>query len=98
MIKSGAHRIGPKEIEEIILEHEAVHEVAVLGVDDEILGEAIKACIVLKEGTSIAKKEILFHCRKNLPAYKVPHHIEFLKQLPKTPSGKIKKSLIKMQG
>lgn len=98
MIKSGSHRIGPKEIEEIILEHQAALEVAVLGIDDEILGEAIKACIVLKEGISCTKKEILSHCRKNLPLYKVPHHIEFCEELPKTPSGKIKKSLLKMQG
>jgi acyl-CoA synthetase (AMP-forming)/AMP-acid ligase II len=97
IIKSGAHRIGPKEIEEIIHEHEAVHEVAVFGVDDEILGEAIKACIVLKEGKLFTKKELLSHCRKNLPAYKVPHHIEFCKQLPKTSSGKVKKNDLKQR-
>ena len=91
MIKSGAHRISPKEIEEIILEHGAVHEAAVIGVEDEILGEAIKACIVLKDGPSCTNRELLAHCHKHLPLYKVPHHIEFLKELPKTSSGKIKK-------
>jgi acyl-coenzyme A synthetase/AMP-(fatty) acid ligase len=95
LIKSGAHRIGPKEIEEVILEHESVHEVAVFGIEDEILGEAIKACIVLKDHAACTKKQMMRHCRQNLPAYKVPHHFEFLKQLPKTASGKIKKNELK---
>ena len=92
MIKSGAHRIAPKEIEEIILEHEDVHEVAVLGIEDDILGEAIKACVVLKDEKSCTKKEIVAHCRRNLPAYKVPHQVQFYQRLPKTTSGKIKKN------
>ena len=91
IIKSGAHRISPKEIEEIILEYSAVHEVAVVGVEDEILGEAIKACVVLKDGFSCTKRELLSHCHKNLPLYKVPQHIEFREELPKTSSGKIRK-------
>jgi len=91
MIKSGSHRIAPKEIEEVILEHEAVYEAAVVGIDDEILGESIKACIVLKEGMDVASKDILRHCRKNLQAFKVPHQIVFYNQLPKTATGKISK-------
>ena len=91
MIKSGAHRISPKEIEEIILEHGSVHEAAVVGIEDEILGEAIKACIVLKDGLVCTSRELLAHCHKQLPLYKVPQHIEFLKELPKTSSGKIRK-------
>jgi acyl-coenzyme A synthetase/AMP-(fatty) acid ligase len=96
MIKSGAHRIGPKEIEEVILEHNAVHEVAVLGIADIILGEKIKAAIVLNTGTDCTKKDILSHCRKNLPAYKVPHQITFYDQLPKTASGKVRKHELKV--
>jgi acyl-CoA synthetase (AMP-forming)/AMP-acid ligase II len=96
MIKSGAHRIGPKEIEEIILEHDAVHEVAVFGTDDLILGEAINACIVLKDAVSCSKKDILILCKKNLPAFKVPHHICFCDGLPKNASGKVKKHEIKI--
>ncbi len=91
MIKSGSHRIGPKEIEETILEHEAIHEAAVIGVEDEILGEAIKACVVLKPGASCTSKELIRHCRKLLPAYKTPHHVEFYNDLPKTTTGKISK-------
>ncbi len=96
MIKSGAHRIGPKEIEEVILEHVAVHEVAVLGIEDMILGETIKAAIVLNTDVVCTKKNILAHCHKNLPAYKVPHQIIFYEQLPKTASGKVKKHELKV--
>lgn len=92
IIKSGSHRIGPKEIEDVLLEHEAIHEAAVVGTKDEILGEAITACVVLKEGMACHEKEIMRHCRKNLPAYKVPHHIEFLADLPKTATGKIRRA------
>jgi acyl-CoA synthetase (AMP-forming)/AMP-acid ligase II len=89
MIKSGSHRIAPKEIEEIILEHDAVHEVAVVGIEDDILGESIKACIVSKTDTPFNAKEIILHCRRNLPAYKIPHHVTFYDELPKTATGKI---------
>ncbi|MBE0616967.1 MAG: AMP-binding protein, partial [Proteobacteria bacterium] len=105
MIKSGAHRIAPKEIEELIQEHPAVHEVAVFGVDDEILGEAIHACAVLKGGVRCTEKELTRFCRENLPAFKVPHKVEFRDDLPKTASGKIRKeelrrdsSTFKVQG
>ncbi|MBU4297829.1 MAG: acyl--CoA ligase [Desulfobulbaceae bacterium] len=98
MIKSGSHRIAPKEIEEIIHEHEAVHEVAVLGVEDEILGETIKACVVLKPGVTCLPKELLLHCRRNLPAFKVPHRIVFFDELPKTATGKIIKRQLMADG
>ena len=95
MIKSGAHRIAPKEIEEALHEHSAVYDVAVVGVEDEILGEAIKACIVLKQGAVCGEKELLRHCRQILPAFKLPHIIEFRDDLPKTDTGKTKKSALK---
>lgn len=95
IIKSGAHRISPKEIEELILEHDTIHEVAVTGVDDEVLVEAIKAYIVLKPGARCTKKELLGHCHKHLPHYKVPHHIEFMEKLPRTASGKVRKNILK---
>jgi acyl-CoA synthetase (AMP-forming)/AMP-acid ligase II len=91
IIKSGGHRIGPQEIEDVLYEHPAVHEVAVVGIADEILDERIRACVVLKDGGNCDIKELLKHCRKDLPAYKVPHEIVFLEQLPKTATGKIKK-------
>ncbi|HHD63636.1 MAG TPA: AMP-dependent synthetase [Desulfobulbaceae bacterium] len=95
IIKSGSHRIGPKEIEDTLAEHPAVHEAAVLGVADEILDERIRACIVLKDGCVCVEKELITHCRKELPAYKVPQEIQFFSELPKTATGKIKKTELK---
>ncbi|MCB2184742.1 MAG: AMP-binding protein [Desulfobulbaceae bacterium] len=98
MIKSGSHRIAPKEIEEVVHELGAVHEVAVVGKRDEILGEAIKACIVLKPGEICSEKEIIRHCRRSLPAFKVPHEVLFMCELPKTSSGKIMKKKLMVHG
>lgn len=95
MIKSGSHRIGPKEIEETILQLPSIHEVAVVGWPDEILGEKIVAFVVFKDGCDVAQKEILHHCRRNLPAFKVPHQITFISDLPKTVSGKVQKIKLK---
>lgn len=95
MIKSGAHRIAPREIEDVLLEHGAVFEAAVIGVEDDILGESLKACVVLKEAATCQEKELLRHCHQILPPYKVPHVIEFCDELPKTESGKIKKAELK---
>jgi acyl-CoA synthetase (AMP-forming)/AMP-acid ligase II len=95
MIKSGAHRISPKEIEEIILEHEAVAETAVVGRRDPILGEAICAVVVLRDGQSVTEKDILIHCSQNLPAFKVPKYVRFAPSLPKTQSGKVQRVRIK---
>lgn len=95
IIKSGSHRIAPKEIEEVILEHQAIHEVAVVGVEDAILGEIITACVVLKEDEACTARELTIHCRKELPGYKVPHRIIFYDELPKTTTGKIRKTTLK---
>ncbi len=94
MIKSGAHRISPKEIEEVVLELPGVHEVAVVGVEDEFLGEAIVAHVVRKAGAAVTERDIQAHCRKALPPYKVPRTVSFCTELPKTDSGKVKKHVL----
>ena len=95
MIKSGSHRIGPKEIEDAIMDFSYIHEVAVVGHEDEVLGEKIVAFSVVKDGCAVSEKELIRHCRRNLPAFKVPHEIVFQNELPKTATGKIKKSELK---
>ena len=95
IIKSGSHRIGPKEIEDVLAEHPAVHEIAVIGVEDEILDERICACVVLINSAECSAKDLARHCRRELPAYKVPQQFVFLDNLPKTATGKIKKSELK---
>ncbi len=91
MIKSGAHRISPLDIEESILRCNGVGEVAVIGKKDEILGQVIKAFIVSKENVKLEKRDIQRHCKKSLAAYKIPKFIEFIDELPKTASGKLKR-------
>lgn len=90
IIKSGGIRISPKEIEDIILQIPQVVECVVIGVEDDILGEAVKAFVVLIENKSVIDTNyILDFCKKHLPSYKTPRHIEFLKALPKNSSGKV---------
>lgn len=95
MIKVGGERISAKSVEEVILELKEVHEVAVIGVEDNILGEAIKAFVVLADSASFNEQVILKFCKKKLPQFKVPKYIEFIDKLPKNESGKILKEQLK---
>jgi long-chain acyl-CoA synthetase len=90
MIKTGAHRVHPIDVEEVIAEVAGVAEVAVIGIADELLGEAVKAFIVA-DGP-LAPDRIKAHCRERLAAYKVPKQIELVASLPKTASGKIQRA------
>lgn len=94
MIKTGANRVSPKEIEEVVLELHGVEEVAAIGVPDEILGQVIKLVIVLSPGATLDKRAIQAHCHMNLAKYKVPKFIEFISELPKTSSGKVRRFLL----
>ncbi len=89
IIKSGAHRISPLDIEDVIVALPEVAEVAVVGVPDEVLGEAIKAVITLRPGATLDAMRVQRHCSEQLPRYKVPRTIEFATSLPRTSSGKI---------
>lgn len=91
MIKAGAHRVHPQDIEDAIGELPAVREVAVVGVDDELLGQVIKAFVVLNEGATLTAMQVQAHCRACLANYKVPKLVEFLASLPRTASGKIRR-------
>lgn len=89
MIIAGGFNIYPREVEEVLYEHEAIQECVVAGIPDPYRGETVKAYIVLKEGKSVTDKELNEFCRKNLAAYKVPRFYEFRAELPKTAVGKI---------
>jgi len=91
IIKTGAHRVHPQDIEDTIQEIDGVAEVAVVGVADEALGEAIKAVVVLDAGTKVDPMQIKSHCRARLANYKVPKVIEFREVLPKTDTGKLRR-------
>ena len=94
IIKTGAYRISPQEIEEIIVELPAVEEVAVIGVPDTLLGEVVKAVIVICPAASLDKQAVQRHCRDRLPQYKIPKAIEFVAEIPKTASGKFKRHVL----
>lgn len=94
IIKTGGNRVSVKEIEDRILEHESVVETAVFGIKDDILGEAVKAVIVLNGDQEISKSDIKQFCRETLAEHKLPKVIEFVESLPKYQSGKIDKVLL----
>ena len=89
MIIAGGFNIYPREVEEVLYEHEAIQECVVAGIPDPYRGETVKAYIVLKEGHQVSEKELNEFCRQNLAAYKVPRYYEFRAELPKTAVGKI---------
>ncbi|MCM3716018.1 long-chain-fatty-acid--CoA ligase [Halalkalibacter oceani] len=89
MIIAGGFNIFPREIEEVLYEHEAVQEVAIIGVPDQYRGETVKAFIVPKEGREVTAEDLDHFCRTRLAAYKVPHLYEFRTELPKTMVGKV---------
>ena len=72
-------------------------EVAVVGVPDEVWGESLKAVVVLKEGEKATEEEIKKFCEGKLSKYKIPRSVDFVTSLPRTPAGKIQKSVIKTQ-
>ncbi|MBQ3107075.1 MAG: AMP-binding protein, partial [Firmicutes bacterium] len=94
LIKSSGYRIGPFEIESVIMELPYVLECAVTAAPDEIRGQVVKATIVLTqgtEGTDALKKEIQNYVKTNTAPYKYPRIVEFVSELPKTISGKIRR-------
>lgn len=94
MIKSGAHRISPREIEETLLESPEVDEVAVVGAPDEYLGEAIVAYISVRPGRTPSEEGLLEFCRERLPPHKLPREIRIRAELPRSPAGKIDKKAL----
>lgn len=89
MIIAGGFNIYPREVEEILFEHEKVQEAVVAGIPDPYRGETVKAYVVLKEGQQCTEEELDKHCRKHLAAYKIPRVYEFRTELPKTIVGKV---------
>jgi long-chain acyl-CoA synthetase len=97
IIKAGGNRLSAKEIEECILELVTVAEAAVFGVPDSVLGEAIKAVVVPKEGEKLARKDIQDFCRSRLGDNNVPKYVEFALSMPKYQSGKVNKQVLRSQ-
>jgi long-chain acyl-CoA synthetase len=91
IIKSRGEKVAPKEVETVIYQLAGVREVAVIGVPDAVLGHAIKAFVVT-DNAALTEKQVLAHCRSHLEDFMVPKRVEFCAELPKTATGKIKKT------
>ena len=89
MIIASGYNIYPREVEEVLYEHEDIQEAVVAGIPDPYRGETVKAYVVLKEGSTVTEEQLNEFCRQHLAAYKVPKLYEFRSELPKTAVGKI---------
>jgi long-chain acyl-CoA synthetase len=89
MIICGGFNVYPRDVEEVLFQHPAVSEAAVIGVPDEYRGESVKAFVVLREGMSATEEEIISFCGQHLAKYKVPASVEFRSDLPKSTVGKV---------
>jgi len=96
MVIVGGLNVYPREIEEVLYQYSKVKEAAVIGIDDKLRGEHVKAFIVLKDGEEGTSKEILGYLKKHIAGYKVPREIEFISELPKNSTGKILKRMLKI--
>jgi acyl-CoA synthetase (AMP-forming)/AMP-acid ligase II len=95
MVVSGGENIYPVEVENTIAKHPAVVDVAIIGVPHEKFGEALLAFIVLQKGSALSVDELIEFCRDKIAGYKIPRQIELLDELPRNPSGKVLKKVLR---
>ena len=91
MIVSGGENVFPREVEDLLADHGAIAEAAVIGVDDEKFGQRLKAFVVVSTGAEIDEAEVKDYVKDNLARYKVPRDVVFLDELPRNPTGKVLK-------
>jgi acyl-CoA synthetase (AMP-forming)/AMP-acid ligase II len=89
LIKSSGFRVSPTEVEEVLFQSGQLRYAAVIGIPDQVRGQAIKAFVVPREGVTLDTDDLLAFCLQNLPRYMAPQHIEVVEELPKTGSGKV---------
>ena len=95
MILSGAENIYPAEVENVLMQHPALADVAVIGVPDPRWGEAVKACVVLAPGASASEAELIEFVRARIAHYKSPKSVDFMDAIPRNPTGKILKRVLR---
>jgi long-chain acyl-CoA synthetase len=89
MINASGYKVWPREVEDVLAEHPAVLESAVIGVPDDKRGETVKAFVSVKAGAQVTPEELIAHCKQRMAAYKYPRQVEIIDELPKTVTGKI---------
>jgi acyl-CoA synthetase (AMP-forming)/AMP-acid ligase II len=95
MIVSGAENVYPREVENVLIEHPAVADVAVIGVPSEQWGETVKAFVVLRPSATATEEDLIEHCVGQLAGYKRPRSVELVDELPRNPSGKVLKRVLR---
>jgi long-chain acyl-CoA synthetase len=95
IIKTRGEKVSPVHVENVLFAVEGIREAAVVGVPDDLLGEAIHAYVVREEGSRIEASDIVRACREKLEAFAVPHEVRFIEALPKTPSGKVRRKSLR---
>jgi len=95
MIVSGGENVSPTEVENVLMTHPEVGDVAVIGVPDERWGEAVKAVVVPAVGTSPSEADLIAYARERLGGFKLPKSVDFAEVLPRTPSGKLLKRTLR---
>jgi len=96
MVISGGVNIYPREIEEVLLTHTSVHDVAVIGIPDEKWGESLCAFVVLKDNQSCSLEEIFIHCSGKIADFKIPRKVKYIDMLPRNANGKVLKTKLRV--
>jgi acyl-CoA synthetase (AMP-forming)/AMP-acid ligase II len=95
MIVSGGENVYPRVVEDVLSGHSAIAEAAVIGVPDERWGETVKAVVVLQPGAGATEAEIIAFCRGKLGGFERPRSVDFVDALPRTPTGKVLKRVLR---
>lgn len=97
IVKTRGEKVSPTQVEDALHAIDGIREAAVVGIPDELLGEAVRAYVVLEEGSTLSEMDIIASCRSALESYKVPKEVVLLDGLPKTPTGKVMKRSLEAQ-
>lgn len=97
MIRSGGENIYAAEIEDVIYRHQDVKEVSIIGIPDPKYIEAVCAVIIKKEGSNLTEEDVIDFCKQHLASYKKPREVRFVDEIPRTPSGKVQKYILRNQ-
>ncbi|BCO63025.1 MULTISPECIES: acyl-CoA synthetase [Mycobacterium avium complex (MAC)] len=95
MIKTGGENVASREVEEVIYRHNGVEEVAVFGLPHPVWVETVVAAVVARDGTVLTEEDLVSHCRERLAGFKTPKRVFFVDELPKNPSGKLLKRVLR---